>query len=39
MGANWQKELFYFKLANDWQNIDNRYNALVIIGSLVEINM
>ena len=30
----------YFTLAKYWQNIDNRYNALVTIGkSFVEINM
>ena len=38
--CNWQKQVHYFALAKYWQNIDNKYNALVTIGkSLVEINM
>ena len=40
IGTNWLRQILYFKLVKHWQNINNKYNALVTISNpLVEINI
>ena len=40
IGTNWLRQILYFKLVKHWQNINNKYNALVAISNpLVEINI
>ena len=40
IGTIGKKQILYFTLVKYWQNIGNRYNALVTTGqSFVEINM
>ena len=40
IGTNSKRQILYFKLVKHWQNIDNKYNALVTISNpLVEINI
>ena len=33
IGTNWQKQILYLTLAKYWQNIGDRYNALLTIGN------